>query len=66
MRSGKGDSCCCCDPREQTSVYDPDLDKRFIIKDGEVVEDPEDDLETPEDDVETPEMTSLNTKEGGN
>ena len=45
--------CCCCNPKEQLSVYDPDLDKRFIMKDGEVVEDPEDDVETVEDDVET-------------
>ena len=45
--------CCCCNPREQLSVYDPDLDKRFIMVDGEVVEDPEEDVETPEDDVET-------------
>ena len=43
----------CCNPREQLSVYDPDLDKRFIMLDGEVVEDPEDDVETTEDDVET-------------
>ena len=34
------------DPREQLSVYDPDLDKRFIMKDGEVVED-NGDGETP-------------------
>ena len=40
---------CCCDPREQLSVYDPDLDERFIMLDGEVVEDPEDCV----DDVET-------------
>ena len=45
--------CCCCNSREQLSVYDPSLDKRFIMVDGEVVEDPEDDVETPEDDVET-------------
>merc|ERR1712048_842052 len=46
---------CCCNPREQLSVYDPDLDRRFIMVDGEVVEDPEDDdqVTTPEDDVET-------------
>jgi len=47
--------CCCCNPMEQLSVYDPDLDRRFIMVNGEVVEDPEDDEETPEDDVETPE-----------
>ena len=41
--------CCSCDPREQLSVYDPDLDKRFVMLDGEVVEDPEDDLENAED-----------------
>ena len=35
--------CCCCNPREQLSVYDPELDKRFIMVDGEVLEDPEDD-----------------------
>jgi len=45
--------CCCCNPREQLSVYDPDLDKRFIMLDGEVVEDLEGDVETAEDDVET-------------
>ena len=28
------------------SLYDPDLDKRFIMLDGEVVETPEDDEET--------------------
>ena len=37
---------CCCDPREKLSVYDPAQDKRFIMRDGEVVEDPEDDVET--------------------
>jgi len=46
---------CCCNPREQLSVYDPDLDKRFIMVDGEMMEEPEDDVETPEDEVETPE-----------
>ena len=45
--------CCCCNPREQLSVYDPDLDKRFIMVNGEVVEDTEADAETPEVDVET-------------
>merc|ERR1719510_1524350 len=45
--------CCCCNPMEQLSVYDPDLDKRFIMVDGEVVDVPEDDVETPEDDEET-------------
>ena len=35
--------CCCCNPREQLSVYHPDLDKRFILVNGEVVED----VETP-------------------
>ena len=45
--------CCWCDPREQLSVYDPDLDKRFIMVDGEVVEDTEADADTPEVDVET-------------
>ena len=44
---------CCCIPRKQQSVYDPDLDKSFIMLDGEVVEDPKDDVETQEDDVET-------------
>ena len=44
--------CCCCNPREQLSVDDPDLDNRFIMLDGEVVEDPKDDAETAED-VET-------------
>ena len=33
-------------PGEEISVYDPSTDKRFIIKDGEVVEPPEDDVET--------------------
>ena len=37
--------CCCCNPSEQLSVYDPDLDKRFIMVDGKVLEDPEDDLD---------------------
>ena len=32
--------CCCCNPREQLSVSDPALDKRFVMVDGEVVEDP--------------------------
>ena len=45
--------CCCCDPKEQLSVYDPHLDKRFILVEGQVKEDPEDEIETPEDDVET-------------
>ena len=36
--------CCCCDPREMLSVYDPVLDERFIMLDGKVVEDPEDDV----------------------
>ena len=40
-----------CGPLEQLSVYDPDLDKRFIIVNGKVVEDLED------DDIETPEVT---------
>ena len=44
---------CCCNPREQLSVYDPDLNKRFIMVDGEVVEDPEDDVETSENDEES-------------
>ena len=43
---------CCCDPREQLSVYDPDQNRRFIMRDGEVVEDKEDDVEDPDDDVE--------------
>ena len=38
---------------EQLSVNDPDLEKRFIMVDGEVMEDPEDDVETPEDDKRT-------------
>ena len=42
-----------CDPREQLSVYDPVLDKRFLMVDGEVVEAAEDDDETPKDDVES-------------
>ena len=47
---------CCCNPREQLSVYNPDLDKRFIMLDGEVVDDPEDDDDNPKDDGETPEV----------
>merc|ERR1712048_971089 len=39
---------------EQLSVYDPDLDKRFIMVNGDDVEAPEDDVEDPEDDVENP------------
>ena len=48
--------CCECflSPGEQLSVYDPDLDKRFIMKDGKVVEDPEDDVEDPDDDIKPP------------
>ena len=45
--------CCWCDPREQLSVYDPDLNKRFIMKEGEFVEDTEAEADTPEVDVET-------------
>ena len=45
--------CCWCDPREQLSVYDPHLDKRFIMKEGEVVVDTEAEADTPEVDVET-------------
>ena len=44
--------CCCCTSRDQLSVYDPGLDKRFIMVDGEAL-DPEDDVETPNDDGET-------------
>ena len=33
-------------PGEEISVYDPATDKRFIIKDGEIVEPPEYDVET--------------------
>ena len=44
---------CCCNPREQLSVYDPDLDKRFIKKEGKWVEDNENDVEASEDDKET-------------
>jgi len=32
----------CCNPMEQLSVYDPDLDRRFIMLDGEIVDDPDD------------------------
>jgi len=35
----------CCNPREQLSVYDPDLDQKFIMLDGRVVEDPEGEVE---------------------
>ena len=42
-------SCCCpCTavPGEEISVFDPSTDKRFVIKDGEMVEPPEDEGET--------------------
>ena len=39
--------CCCCNPREQLSVYHLNLDKRFILVNGEVVED----VETPREDI---------------
>ena len=39
--------CCCCNPREQLSVYHPDLDKRYILFNGEVVED----VETPREEI---------------
>ena len=53
-----------CNAREQLSVYDPDLKRRFIMVDGEVVEDPEDDVETklPVTASEA-EMNFINTKE---
>lgn len=35
----------CCNPREQLSVYDPDQNKRLIMVDGEVVDDPDDEEE---------------------
>ena len=41
--------CCCCSCSlvpGQISVYDPDTDQRFLLKDGEIVEPPEEDLET--------------------
>ena len=44
---------CCYDLRKQLSVYDPELDKRFILVDGQLKEDPEDEAVTPDDDVET-------------
>ena len=55
--------CCACGlyPGEQLSVYDPDLDKRFIMKDGEVVEDPEDHVEDPNED--DPDEKETETKE---
>ena len=41
---------CCCSwtrvPGEEISVYDPATDKRFVLKDGELVEPPEKDVET--------------------
>jgi len=43
---------CCCNPMEQLSVYDPDMNKRFIMLDGEIVDDP--------DDEETVEVSILN------
>ena len=46
------DKLCCCNPRDLLSVYDPDLDKRFIMVDDELVEDPEDDRETGEQQTE--------------
>ena len=41
-------SCCSCTgvPGEEISVYDPNMVKRFVIKDGELVEPPEEDVET--------------------
>ena len=33
-------------PGEENSVYDPNTDKRFIIKNGELVEPPGEDVET--------------------
>ena len=40
--------CCCCPctgvPGEEISVYDPSTDKRFIIKDGDLVEPTEGDV----------------------
>ena len=48
------DKLCCCDPGNQQSIYDPDLDKRFIMMvDGQLKEDTEDEVETPVDDAET-------------
>merc|ERR1712066_350981 len=44
--------CCCCNPMEQLSVYDPEQDGRFIMLDGEIVDDP--------DDEETVEVSILN------
>ena len=41
---------CCCSwtrvPGEEISVYDPTTDKRFVLKDGELVDPPEKDVET--------------------
>ena len=41
-------SCCSCTgvPGEEISVYDPTIDKRFVFKDGELVEPPKEDVET--------------------
>ena len=47
------DKLCCCNPREQLSVFDPDLEKRFFMVAGEVVEDTDDDIETPKGVVRT-------------
>ena len=44
---------CCYDLRKQLSVYDPELDERFILVDGQLKKDPEDEAVTPDDDVET-------------
>ena len=43
---------CCCNAGDLLSVYDPDLNKRFIMVDDELVEDPEDDIETGEQQTE--------------
>ena len=41
--------CCCCscclEPGEEISVYDPHTDQRLLLRDGQMVEPPEEDLE---------------------
>ena len=56
--------CCYCNPRDQLSVYDPKLNKRLIMVDGELVEDPDNvenlEVTLPAVDVSTPRSLTLN------
>ena len=36
---------CCLEPGEEISVYDPHTDQRLLLRDGQMVEPPEEDLE---------------------